>query len=163
MMHFKIFEDINEIHLIEREVLRLLDWGVAVSTDEFKVYDAAVLKPLLTLLEDAKRPLKKRKSMTASSDDEEGSESETECDSKTDDTATSCSTYTVVQNPAVGELLDVQKSVVDVDAHVDKGNVADQVIPTNENIRNPAIAEVDSANTAADAVSEVGDCMNLAE
>jgi hypothetical protein len=70
MMQFQIFESLSEVHLIERECLSLLNWRVAVDKKDFELYDNAVLKPLQIVLDDAKRPFKKRRSITYCSDED---------------------------------------------------------------------------------------------
>lgn len=99
MLRFHIFEDAAEVHAIERGLLRVVDWRVAVSADEFQQYDTAVLKPLLIAMKDETRPWKKRKSITIGSDEEYDALG---CDDgEFDDTATTCSMLTPPKLSAV--------------------------------------------------------------
>lgn len=99
MLQFQIFKDAAEIHAIERAALDTLDWKVGVELEQFQQYDGAVLKPLLIAEKDERRPFKKRKSITFTSDEEYHAIGKDT--GEFEETATTCSFFTPAKTSEV--------------------------------------------------------------
>lgn len=92
MLRFETFQDAEEIHKIELAALRTLEFKVAVDFEQFQLYDGAMLKPLLIAMKDERRPFKKRKSITVTSDEEYHAIGKDT--GEFEETATTCSIFT---------------------------------------------------------------------
>lgn len=57
----------KEVHILEKVCLRILNWKLGVSEKEFKLYDNAILKPIMENSDEALKTRERRKSITMAS------------------------------------------------------------------------------------------------